>query len=497
MSTETIERDLVCRGCGYNLRSLPANGICPECAVPVGFSLLPDSLSLNEPGHFQTARLGVLLIIGVACWEVLDKSLLILPAANLPNYFVQWVRPYYAHSGILYWLAFIGQAFALYTFTAIHRTTFRRTSLVICLVAGFFLLRFCVGWAGRSYVCPLNQLAFDPIFNSLWLGYGAKFAREYATPSLAKQINLLRWMLPAAMVICLVVIFSQVPELFPVFDAAAVVVICLNVYLIILFVRLRTALVWQMPAEGGIAAHVLEAEAGIATGDSQWRQRVRWGLTLEGIYAGVILLVHVVSFVGSRLQRFGASVPMTGTRIPDQFVDGGVLLLSMITGALQLLGIWWISMPTAEQLSAETTAGEWMPRQLLRFFSGCAVAISLINPICDVAALREPAIVYWLPLLTRAVMLFCLFHYFEREAGAAGGIGIDSQRGGDREMGIAAAGCDLAGDSAGSGGIWIFGWGCHGRVSPATGLSSGGGNLGDMDFLSALALLRPGGCEVI
>src|ERR1700728_5023759 len=78
MSEAILERDVVCRGCGYNLRSLSADGVCAECGVPVWYSLLPESLWLNEPKHFWMARVGVLLIIAIAGWEFVYKTAAIL-----------------------------------------------------------------------------------------------------------------------------------------------------------------------------------------------------------------------------------------------------------------------------------------------------------------------------------------------------------------------------------------------------------------------------------
>ena len=34
-----LASDLACRKCGYHLRGLPTNGMCPECGTPVAISL--------------------------------------------------------------------------------------------------------------------------------------------------------------------------------------------------------------------------------------------------------------------------------------------------------------------------------------------------------------------------------------------------------------------------------------------------------------------------
>jgi hypothetical protein len=41
-STELIDRDLPCAHCGYNLRTLPSGGACPECATAVQQSIVAE-----------------------------------------------------------------------------------------------------------------------------------------------------------------------------------------------------------------------------------------------------------------------------------------------------------------------------------------------------------------------------------------------------------------------------------------------------------------------
>ena len=68
-----IDRDVVCRKCGYNLRGLLAEGRCPECGTSAGFSLQGDFLRYCDPDWVEKLRwgtqlfmLGVLAIIGGA-----------------------------------------------------------------------------------------------------------------------------------------------------------------------------------------------------------------------------------------------------------------------------------------------------------------------------------------------------------------------------------------------------------------------------------------------
>lgn len=83
-SAATIERDISCFECHYNIRGLPADTACPECGLPIGNTLLAmvdHEASLNarievDPRLLRSVRDGSLLIlIGVVLWI----SLLLAP----------------------------------------------------------------------------------------------------------------------------------------------------------------------------------------------------------------------------------------------------------------------------------------------------------------------------------------------------------------------------------------------------------------------------------
>jgi len=50
-SASVIERDTRCRRCGYNLRGLAREGLCPECAAPVSVCARQDFLCFAEPRY--------------------------------------------------------------------------------------------------------------------------------------------------------------------------------------------------------------------------------------------------------------------------------------------------------------------------------------------------------------------------------------------------------------------------------------------------------------
>ena len=83
----TIDRDLPCHRCGYNLRTLPAGGVCPECEAPVRASLDFHEHYGIDDGPAMRIRRGLALIlvalaIAVATATVLGASGIVLsPAA--------------------------------------------------------------------------------------------------------------------------------------------------------------------------------------------------------------------------------------------------------------------------------------------------------------------------------------------------------------------------------------------------------------------------------
>lgn len=58
-----VDEDLPCRTCSYNLRTLPTDGVCPECATPVAASLTRDLLRGSDPHWLKTLRFAAMLII--------------------------------------------------------------------------------------------------------------------------------------------------------------------------------------------------------------------------------------------------------------------------------------------------------------------------------------------------------------------------------------------------------------------------------------------------
>lgn len=84
--------DAPCVGCGYNLRTLSADGVCPECALPVAQSLRGHFLRFGPPTWvrglargmlFLLAAVGGTLLLGPLLSLVLSVPLILSTARNL------------------------------------------------------------------------------------------------------------------------------------------------------------------------------------------------------------------------------------------------------------------------------------------------------------------------------------------------------------------------------------------------------------------------------
>lgn len=61
-TTKTLEKDLHCKACGYNLRGLKLRDACPECGLPIRDSGTPDPVKL-EPEYLERIRSSLLFVI--------------------------------------------------------------------------------------------------------------------------------------------------------------------------------------------------------------------------------------------------------------------------------------------------------------------------------------------------------------------------------------------------------------------------------------------------
>lgn len=421
-----IERDVVCRGCGYNLRSLPADGVCPECGVAVGFSLLPESLSLNEPKHFRMARVGVLLIIAIAAWEILTNVAWIFSeSSNRP------VMELLIWKSIPQLALFVAQAFATFALTAAARSSLRNVLFVLALLLAVLLLRFCVGWEGKSSgLCFVNELILNPVFNFLWLSYAEKFAENRGRHTLAKAFASLKWILPTLLAVNCLMLLLPIPWEIPMrlFTAIQVTLIVLNLILTGLFFVLHGGLIWKAPlGENTVPVTSARTEPipGAASSAKPWSRYVSAGLLLEGAVLLILLLAHSLLFATSILHR-AADWLFPARPVPRNALALNIdSVLYFILGGVQVLATWWITWPG----NREAKSGGLSFGKVLRLLAAGSYCIFLVSQFAKLAAGAPLDAPLWIAaeVIVNSATLFCFGLFLEKELSPRVGA-IDSGR---------------------------------------------------------------------
>jgi hypothetical protein len=78
-----VDTDVFCRRCGYNIRGLHLEGLCPECATPVHVSLHGDLLRFSDPQWLLMLTrgisllfYGILVVVGaIVCQRIVLNSI--------------------------------------------------------------------------------------------------------------------------------------------------------------------------------------------------------------------------------------------------------------------------------------------------------------------------------------------------------------------------------------------------------------------------------------
>jgi hypothetical protein len=74
----TIPDDIACGECGYNVRGLQLDGVCPECGSPIRECVVAVLLRFSDPGWLRQLRFGV--VAKLWCYVLLMAAVSILAA---------------------------------------------------------------------------------------------------------------------------------------------------------------------------------------------------------------------------------------------------------------------------------------------------------------------------------------------------------------------------------------------------------------------------------
>ena len=77
-----LVEDIACLRCGYNLRGLDPNGVCPECGTAIGQSTHGDLLRFCDPAWVLTLHSGMSWIIGGIAFSILSAFVVGAVAAS-------------------------------------------------------------------------------------------------------------------------------------------------------------------------------------------------------------------------------------------------------------------------------------------------------------------------------------------------------------------------------------------------------------------------------
>lgn len=89
---DTVDTDLDCRRCGYNLRTRAWSSICPECALSVAASRLPQEFNFTQWRDLRRFRTALVILI---------SSMLVAAVANIQ--FTLYLRYQHWLKGLSYW----------------------------------------------------------------------------------------------------------------------------------------------------------------------------------------------------------------------------------------------------------------------------------------------------------------------------------------------------------------------------------------------------------
>jgi hypothetical protein len=201
--------DTSCIRCGYNLRGLSPDGLCPECATPIGRSLRGDLLRFADPDWLARLRFGASLKL----WNIVVSFLLGFAGSIL----VGTIRLPHVVAHATIWVGAALGLWATFLITAqeprisLHEDTVTlRTAIRFCAAAGFLgtMLQPVLGSLGMSSLIVILTGGCALLGLAAWFGelvYFRRFAHRVPDPKLAKTTARLMWTMAVGAGVALIV----------------------------------------------------------------------------------------------------------------------------------------------------------------------------------------------------------------------------------------------------------------------------------------------------
>ena len=86
-ATGHLHQDLACHGCGYNLRGLSPDSVCPECAAAIGRSIYGDLIQFSDPVWVEKLARGANVIVVCLLCSIIGGIIVSMVSESAAAYF--------------------------------------------------------------------------------------------------------------------------------------------------------------------------------------------------------------------------------------------------------------------------------------------------------------------------------------------------------------------------------------------------------------------------
>jgi len=205
-----LQEDVACTRCGYNLRGLTREGLCPECGTPILQSVRGDLLKFADPAWLDRLRFGTSLKLwNIGLMIVAGGAAGLLTSLGFPQILMQFVHLVGSALGL--WASFAITAQEPRVALTEDPLTLRKI-VRVCAVLGFLGSFLRLG-AFPVTISPAPVLMISLTIVAILfvlagvvaafgeLMYFCRFAIRIPDPALAKSTKTLMWLLPIAFVL--------------------------------------------------------------------------------------------------------------------------------------------------------------------------------------------------------------------------------------------------------------------------------------------------------